>query len=537
VGGIAAFATIVLASLIPGVLSAGTPAALLGIPFEAIALVLLFVVLPSRAARLAAAVVFGALVVTAVVFAALDLAFVSTIDRPFRAVDDWPQLVAAAGVVRDATGVAGLICVIVVLLAAIAGAVWALAAAASRVGGVVATAGRPVRIVAVTVSAAWIAGALVGAQLVPGIPFSAADATRTIAATTEQAALGIREGAAFDRALRTDSLRDSPRDGMLAGLEGKDVVFAFIESYGRVAVEGTTFSTGVERVLHDGGAQLARDGYAARSAFLTSPTFGGVSWLAHATLQSGVWVDSQQKYDRLTASDRITVSRIFAEAGWRTVAVVPANDRPWPVGSSFYGWDPVLDSRRLGYRGPSFSYARIPDQFTWQQFHERELAAEHAPVMAEIDFVSSHTPWTPLPRLVPWADLGDGTVFDPQPAEGEAPVVAWRDARRVQELYGQSIEYSLGALFSYLETYPQPDLVLVVVGDHQPARIVSGPDADHDVPITVIAQDPEVFDRIASWGWDEGVSPSPDAPVWRMDGFRDRFLAAFSDAGAHLGKR
>jgi hypothetical protein len=37
-----------------------------------------------------------------------------------------------------------------------------------------------------------------------------------------------------------------------------------------------------------------------------------------------------------------------------------------------------------------------------------------------------------------------------------------------------------------------------------------------------------VLDRIASWKWQDGLLPSPTAPVWPMDAFRDRFLAAFS---------
>jgi hypothetical protein len=70
------------------------------------------------------------------------------------------------------------------------------------------------------------------------------------------------------------------------------------------------------------------------------------------------------------------------------------------------------------------------------------------------------------------------------------------------------------------------------VGDHQPAEVVSGPDASHDVPITVVARDPAVLDRMASWGWDDGMLPSPQAPVQRMDAFRDRFLTAFGPAPA-----
>ena len=38
---------------------------------------------------------------------------------------------------------------------------------------------------------------------------------------------------------------------------------------------------------------------------------------------------------------------------------------------------------------------------------------------------------------------------------------------------------------------------------------------------------PTVMDRIAGWGWQDGLQPSPHAPVWPMDAFRDRFLTAY----------
>ena len=76
--------------------------------------------------------------------------------------------------------------------------------------------------------------------------------------------------------------------------------------------------------------------------------------------------------------------------------------------------------------------------------------------------------------------------------------------------------------------YGGPNLVLVFFGDHQAAPIVSGANASHDVPVTIIANDPAVLDRIAGWGWQPGLRPGPQAPVWRMDSFRDRFLTAFA---------
>jgi hypothetical protein len=103
-----------------------------------------------------------------------------------------------------------------------------------------------------------------------------------------------------------------------------------------------------------------------------------------------------------------------------------------------------------------------------------------------------------------------------------------RSPSRVRAAYGRSVEYTWSALVSWLVRRPDPNLVLVVLGDHQPHSYVTGTHPGHDVPISVIAQDPAVLDAVSAWGWTPGLRPSPDAPVWRMDAFRDRFLTAFS---------
>jgi hypothetical protein len=230
----------------------------------------------------------------------------------------------------------------------------------------------------------------------------------------------------------------------------------------------------------------------------------------------------------LVASDRFTLSDAFKRAGWRTVGDVPSNEGDWAQGTSFYNYDKLYNGSNVGYVGPKFSYAAMPDQYTLAAFQRMELAKpNHPPVMAEIDLVSSHTPWAPLPRMVDWNKIGDGAIFDGMPAQGQSAHAVWRDSNKVRAAYGQSIQYSLSALISFVQTFHDNNLVLVLLGDHQPATIVSGSGGNHDVPITIIAHDPNVLDRISSWGWQDGLLPSPQAPVWRMDAFRDRFLTAF----------
>jgi hypothetical protein len=61
---------------------------------------------------------------------------------------------------------------------------------------------------------------------------------------------------------------------------------------------------------------------------------------------------------------------------------------------------------------------------------------------------------------------------------------------------------------------------------------VSGYDATHNVPISVVAHDPAVTAQFARWHWQPGLLPTATAPVWPMDAFRDKFIDAFSTGRA-----
>jgi hypothetical protein len=249
-------------------------------------------------------------------------------------------------------------------------------------------------------------------------------------------------------------------------------------------------------------------------------------------LLSGLWIDNQQRYDDLEASTRLTLTRAFQRASWRTVGVMPGNDSAWPASGSL-GYDQIYGATDMGYRGPRFSWASMPDQYALSRFEATERSPRgHHPVMAEVTLVSSHAPWEPIPRLVSWRDVGDGSVFDTMAAPGDPPeAILTRNPTRVRAAYRASIEYSLNTLISYVETYGDDNLVLVFLGDHQPSPIVTGRGASRDVPISIVARDPSVFERIAPWGWEKGLKPDPHAPVWRMDAFRDRFLTTFGAPG------
>jgi len=135
--------------------------------------------------------------------------------------------------------------------------------------------------------------------------------------------------------------------------------------------------------------------------------------------------------------------------------------------------------------------------------------------------------------MVDWATMGNGAMLTgAEGATDPTDTVFQQAISKVHADYGATVEYSLTTLIQYIERYGDDNLVMVFLGDHQPAPVVAGEDADRDVPITIVAKDPKVLDQIAGWGWQDGLRPDPKAPVWKMDEFRDRFLTAFGSQPA-----
>ena len=512
-----------------------TPAAFLRLPLEALVGVALVLVLPGRTRRVVAAlvgVVLGLLTIVKII----DMGFFEVLARPFDLVLDWVLLDDALSFLTDSIGRAGAIAVAVGVAVLVVGVLVLTTLSVLRLTRSLVrhrtTAARAVT----ALGAVWVVCAVLGAQIVPGLPVAATSAADLAYDRTLQVRAGLRDQSEFAAEVSVDAFRDTPGDKLLTGLRGKDVIFAVVESYGRDAVEDPEFAPQVGAVLDAGNRRLKAAGFASRSAFLTSPTAGGGSWLAHATLLSGLWINNQQRHDDLMVTGRLTLNSAFRRANWRTVSVMPALERPWPEGA-FYRNDKVYGGGDLGYHGPRFSFAPMPDEFALSAFQRLERARPNRrPVFAEIPLVSSHIPWAPTPSMVDWNDLGDGSVFDAIAKAGKSPAEVWRDPARVRTEYRRSIEYSLNALISYVEKYGDDNLVLVFLGDHQPAPIVTGENAGRDVPITIVAHDRAVLDRTSGWGWQDGLQPGPHAPVWRMDAFRDKFVAAYAARG-HNGDR
>ena len=498
----------------------------LRIPLEGLVLVALASVLPVIPRRILAGIV-GPLLALVVVFKVLDIGFIDTFNRRFDLLSDKSYAGTGIETLRASIGrtdtnlvVAGIIVGVVALFILTTFSAFRLTrvAAANRRW--------TLRIVA-GLGAVWALFWVFGAQLISQTPIASTLSASVLVNEVSAVRADIRDQAVFAKEIKHDAFRNTPANQLLTGLRGKDVLLVFVEAYGQQAVQGRQFSPEVDAVLSKGDQQLASAGFSARSGFLDSATYGGISWLAHSTLQSGVWVNSQRRYNDLMNTNRFTLSDAFKEAGWRTVDDVPSNDYYWPQGTSFYHYDKLYSRLNVGYKGPTFTYASMPDQYTYAALQRLELSKPHRrPLFAEVDTVSSHMPWNRIPQQIPWSEVGNGSIYNRIPMDHETGAF-WSNPTRVQAAYGRSIVYSLSTLFSFVKHDDDKNLVMIMLGDHQPLPIVSGHHSNHDVPISIIAHDPAVLKQIGSWGWNAGLQPRSNAPVWPMSSFRNNFLSAF----------
>jgi phosphatidylglycerophosphate synthase len=507
-----------------------TPGSFVRLPLEGLVVVGLALTLPPRLRRVVPWLAGPALGVLLLI-KLFDIGFFMFLDRPFNPVEDWSYLSIGAGTVGDTFGardahllVAAAVVIGLAALVIPALAVVQLTRVAARHRD------RSLQAVA-ALAAVWALCWVLGAQI-SGVGIASTSAAQLAVNEVHAVQADLRDRARFKAVIaRKDPYRAVPPNRLLKGLRGKDVLLVFIESYGQLAVQGTSFSSAIDDVVNAGTRQFQAAGFSSRSGWLISSTWGGGSWLADSTLQSGVWVDTPSRYSELIASKRLTLSAAFRRAGWRTIADLPATHVAWPEGNAFYHYEKTLvearweveqeswDRESLGYRGPGFGFSPMPDQYALQGLQRLELATRHRPpVFSEIFLTSSHEPWTCIPPLIAWNRLGNGSIFYRLPIEHTG-------LTNPQQGYAESIQYSLRALYSFVERYGTKKTVLIVLGDEQPARIKQP--AGHDVPITIIARDPNVISRLNSWGWTDGMLPASKAPVWLESAFRNRFFSAF----------
>jgi hypothetical protein len=318
-----------------------------------------------------------------------------------------------------------------------------------------------------------------------------------------------------------------PPPAALPGLKHQDVYLVFFESYGSVALDDARYAPRVLPALADFATRVADTGYGLVSSRVVSPTFGGGSWLAHGTIDSGLKLDPLLTR-LITGSRRETLPRYMKVAGYRSIAVMPGLRSAEPE-QGFWGFDRSYRAEDLAYDGPEFGWFKIPDQYTLRRLDETEGAPGHKPLFAQIVLVSSHTPFVPLPPYV--EDWSAGDLYHNVPQADWDRIYAEPDWSDLGDAYAESVAYDLHTLGAWLARLPG-DALVIILGDHQPPGFVSGEKQPWTVPIHVLSRDRDLLRPFRAAGYVEGVVPPAKAEAKGMESFLGDFLRGFAVTAA-----
>ena len=298
-------------------------------------------------------------------------------------------------------------------------------------------------------------------------------------------------------------------------LGGASVLLFVVESYGRAVFSHPGHRARILPAISAAEADLGAAGFRMCSTFIDSPTSGGGSWLAHATLASGVAVKTQIRHDLLLASDLTPLAEFFNRAGYRTLRAMPGTLWPWPAGG-FYRYGQTVTAPDFGYRGPRFGFAPMPDQFVLDWVWRNAIQGDSRPLFVEFILVSSHTGFeVHAPYVADWRQIGDGSLFRslrPQLLPG-----AWRDPGRLSEAYSSAIVYEWTVLKEFILQRLVADELLLVLGDHQPPGPAAGADRSSSVPMHVISRKAEALAGFVERGCRPGLIPDQPLPHRGME--------------------
>ena len=350
----------------------------------------------------------------------------------------------------------------------------------------------------------------------------------SIAPRLREEAEYLIHGAQYRTAIRQEvarlkrSLTEQPHN--LAKLDGANVYLFLIESYGQTVID--RFHTSIFGLYAQTESELSLRGFSIVSSVLISPTYGGSSWLAHATLGTGVRTNSQFRYRTTCEAAPQTLAATFNAAGYHTVLAQPATTRPWPEGD-FYQFAAKYYKWNFDYKGPRFSWAPMPDQYVVDFIRRKERTESRRHLFAQYALVSSHAPWNYQPPIIrDDSKLGDGTIYTQRRAITFPS--DWENMSRAGDAYVRSIHYDLEVLRRYIAKYIRDDALVIIVGDHQPNGDITAHSTAYGVPIHVLSRKREFLEPFLARGYVLGMKPDVTRHALDMAEFFPSFVRDFS---------
>ena len=304
-----------------------------------------------------------------------------------------------------------------------------------------------------------------------------------------------------------------------------------VESYGTLLERHPDLRDPYRRLMRRMQDTLAADGWHMASARAEAPVQGGRSWLAIASLLTGVRVDRQVLYNRfLERPERAPhLVRFLNRQGYHTVALQPFTyERPGLPTRNIYDFDVTLYRDDLAYEGPAYGLADAPDQYSLNFAHHTQLAGR-SPYFLFFETVDSHALWNYglPPVLSDWRRFNEagGSGQEARRAleqAGRPPGAFLPDSLTRPRIYDQPqstrylrhIAYDLQVIREYLmDTAPEGSLVLLL-GDHQPPLFGT---ESTEVPLHVLSTDASMVESVRRRGFSDGLVPREDRPKVRQE--------------------
>ncbi len=320
-------------------------------------------------------------------------------------------------------------------------------------------------------------------------------------------------------------LATRPND--LQKLRKRNVYLFVIESYGQAVLDRPALLTRVLPEYLRFEAELGRHGFQIASRVLDSPTYGGRSWLAQATLLTSVKTQDQLQLELLRAAQPRTLAQAFRAVGYRTVLIQPGTVRDLPEPDLFH-FEQHYFARELGYAGPRFGWATMPDQFVLDAVRRKELTgSQPQPLFLAYALVSSHIPWSDLPPLVQdWSSIGDGSEFRTLPHQHFPS--NWLALSRASDAYAESIVYDLEVLRRYIVEFVRDDSLLIILGDHQPHSEVTDRSPKRGTPVHVLSRNRAFIAPFRARGYTSGMVADEALPRAGLDSLMLDLITDFS---------
>lgn len=293
-----------------------------------------------------------------------------------------------------------------------------------------------------------------------------------------------------------------------------DVSLLVVEAYGEILATWdmtTAYRALMERVE----ARLAKRGLFAATITSAAPVHGGFSWFSLATMQSGMLIDRPESFTQVIQAGVPTLSGFMAQQGYFTVAIQPGTSNKAGVGPrDWVGHSRFIGSEELDYSGKAWGFGRIPDQYALVEL-EKQLPGFASPRFIYSMSVSTHFPWGDhVPPYLAREVLPSGVGADLLHDETWAELPGTRDIAEYRASYFKSVEYEFRVLTEFIERDPSKDLLIIIVGDHQPRLESNAPgEVTLNTPVHVLTTDPATLELFLEAGATKGMMPKPGATM------------------------